>query len=423
MFGLQSNLNDTSETIITKTQKKIEDTSDSPMLSNNFGYYKLTSSFVSNCFQSLGTLAGILAGIGVAYLMLYLISPASKIHNACKSLMGILKWNLFLLMFCGMIGDLIFFSSFEFRRAKFDNAFSVVSFLTCILMNGLSIFVFYKLVQVNFSLQKARNKAGLMKNAESRWESCKVFFHSYKNKKFSQQAFMIFFLLRVLSFYLIIAYFSAYPFFQIIMISVISSLIVIYLIIVRPFKSRLNNINQVVFELIIFAFNGCVLVLAALDTAKTGNYPLRKKLETIMLNINLVAGFVSTLFIALKAIVLLVDVYKEWKLAKEAKNPRRRKLQNQRLTSNTLKINNNNVTTNQNSLWTFPDTSAQNIIDLDTMTVMNMDQTAYDLNESKNIDLSVSQIKSQKNQDQKSLFGSNFFQNYFLICNSSFFRL
>jgi len=154
LFGLQSNVNDTSESIITKAQEKIEDKSNSAQLSNNFGYYKLTSSFVSNNLKSLGILAGIIAGIGVNYLMLYLISPSSKIHQICKSLMGILKWNLFLLMFCGMVGDIMFFSSFEFQKSNFENAFSVVSFVTCILMNFLSIFVFYKLIQVNMNLQK-----------------------------------------------------------------------------------------------------------------------------------------------------------------------------------------------------------------------------------------------------------------------------
>ena len=48
LFGLRGNVNDTSESIVTKVQVKIEDTSHSPQLSNNFGYYKLTSSFVSN---------------------------------------------------------------------------------------------------------------------------------------------------------------------------------------------------------------------------------------------------------------------------------------------------------------------------------------------------------------------------------------
>jgi len=411
MFGLQSNLNDTSEFIVTKVQRKIEDTSDSPHLSNNFGYYKLTSSFVSNCFQSLGILAAIVAGIGMVYLVLYLTSPSSKIHKICKTLMEILKWNLFLIMFCGMIGDIVFFSSFEFRKAQFDNAFSVVSFVSCLLMNCLSTYVFYKLIQVNLNLQRTRDKAGSMKVAESKWQSCKVFFHSYKNKKFSQQAFMIFFLIRVLSFYLIIAYFSAYPFFQIIMISIISFLIVIYLIIVRPFKSVLNNINQIVFELIIFAFNGCVLVLAALDTAKSDNYLARKKLETILLNINLAAGFVSTLFVILKTVVLLVDVYKEWKLSKQPKRPRM-KLPRNRQTNNTLKLG-NNLTTN-------PDTSSQNIINLDTMTITNMDQSSYGLNESKNVDLShQSYLQNHHNNslsDSKILRG--FF--YYLSCNSSF---
>ena len=383
LFGLQSRANGTSESIILKTQKKIEDTSKRDTLANNFGYYKLTSSFISNCFQSLGTLAGIIAGIGVNYLLLYLISPGSKIHQICKSVMGILKWNLFLLMFCGMIGDIVFFSSFEFQKANFDNGFSVMSFVVCILMNFLSIFVFYKLVQVNLNLQKSRNsriarknEADFMKDAESKWGSCKVFFNSYKNKKLSQQAFMIFFLIRVLSFYLIIAYFTAFPFFQIIMITIVSVLIVGYLIVIRPFKSILNNINQIVFELIILAFNGCVLILAALETSNSGNYPLRLKLETAMLNINLAAGFISTAFVLLKAIVVARDIYKNWKLKKSAKKPRFN-LRKDRLANRiSQQTNNNSAITSPDIQFAHSNLSSQNIMD------QTYDNQSFDLNNS-----------------------------------------
>lgn len=393
LFGLQSNANSTSESIITKTQKKIEDTSDSPQLENSFGYFQLTSSFVSNSLKSLGTLAGILAAIGVNYFVLYCVPKSSKIHQICQSLMGILKWNLFLLMFCGMVGDIVFFSSFEFRKANFENGFSILSFVVCLLMNLLSIFVFYKLVQVNMNLQKSRNlkiarknEADFLKDAESKWESCKVFFQSYKNKKFSQQAFLIFFLMRVISFYLIVAYFSEYPFLQMIMITLVSLLIVIYLIVVRPFKSILNNINQIIFELIILSFNGCVLVLAELDLAKSNNYLLRKKLETALLNINLAAGFVSTVFIVLKALVVVWDLYKDWSLKKKAaaKNSSS-KLKKSRLVNRAIqKANNHIITTNPGPLVTNLDVSAQNMINGDT----NMDQTyenqSFDINCSRN---------------------------------------
>jgi len=159
------------------------------------------------------------------------------------------------------------------------------------------------------------------------------------------------------------------------MITLISLLIVIYLIIVRPFKSVLNNLNQIVFELIIFAFNGCVLVLAALDTSNSDNYLARKKLETILLDINLAAGFISTLFVVLKTIVLLRDMYKDWKLKKEAANPRL-KFRKKRQARKAQKAS----TTNSAILVTNPDLSSQNIINLDAMTITNMDNQSFDLN-------------------------------------------
>jgi len=329
-----------------------------------------------------------------------------------------------------MIGDVAFFSSFEFEKANFENALSVVSFVTCVMMNFLSIFVFYKLIQVNANLQKSRkasrtvrNQAGFLRDAESKWESCKVFFDAYKNKKFSQQGFMIFFLIRVVSFYLIIAYFSAYPFFQIIMITVISLLILTYLIIFRPFKSLLNNINQIVFELIIFAFNVCVLILAELDASDSGHYLLRKKLETIMLDINLVAGFVSTGFVLLKTIVIMRDIYKDWKLKKEAKNPSLNKFRKKRLANKKAQNeNNNNSTTaailNPDILITNPDLSSQNIINLETMTVMNMDNHSFDFTPSLNRK-NLQKYSYNKNNQRMNTFSKNFLIVYFVLFYNS----
>jgi len=91
-----------------------------------------------------------------------------------------------------------------------------------------------------------------------------------------------------------------------------------------------------------------------------------------MININLAAGFISTAFVVLKAIVVAWDFYKDFKLKKEALNPRKN-WRKKRLARNNPRANNISVQTNSDTLGTHADFSP-NIIDLDTMTVMNMDQ-------------------------------------------------
>jgi len=160
------------------------------------------------------------------------------------------------------------------------------------------------------------------------------------------------------------------------MITIVSVLIVGYLIVIRPFKSILNNINQIVFELIILAFNGCVLILAALETSNSGNYPLRLKLETAMLNINLAAGFISTAFVLLKAIVVARDIYKNWKLKKSAKKPRFN-LRKDRLANRiSQQTNNNSAITSPDILFTQSNLSSQNIMD------QTYDNQSFDINNS-----------------------------------------
>lgn len=75
-----------------------------------------------------------------------------------------------------------------------------------------------------------------------RWEECHVLFMGFKNKNHCTQSFLLVFISRIIVFNLIIAYFFEYPLAQAIMITTISILMLMYILIVKPFRREINYI-------------------------------------------------------------------------------------------------------------------------------------------------------------------------------------
>jgi len=326
MFEAQSKVNETekSSSFITKAENKIKGAFYNTPLPGTFGHYQLHSSFFSNFLQPLLTLGLIVLLIVLLKILTMLLSKTSKVNKILTSILDILKWNLFLIMFCGMYGDIVFYSALEFRTMKLNEATSCLSFLVCLFVNALAVLVLGRLIQVNLNLKSsrkdriARNHMTLsMEDAVDRWRSYKPFFEAYKNYSFFRQSFMLFFIIRISLFYVVVAYLQDHPRLQVILINVISVLMILYLVIARPFAKTVNNLNQVTFELTLLSFNICVLLLTFCDGDSAEHFKQREKIGNVMMIINMVAGIVSMAFICIKAIISLKEIYQDWRKSKK----------------------------------------------------------------------------------------------------------
>jgi len=330
MFEAQSKVNETSlnsSFFVTKIENRIKGIFYNAPLQGAFGYYQLYSSFASNFLQSLLILSGLSILICLLQVLTMLCSKSSKTHKIFARILDIFKWNLFLILFCGMYGDIIFYSSFEFGTADFDNLSSAISFTICVLVNVLAALVVIRLIQVNLNLKFSRkNRIALnhqtksMQDAVEKWRNYKPFFEAYKSYSFSQQSFMLFFIIRVSLFYLVIAYLQDYPKVQIILINLISLAMILYLVIGRPFTKSINTLNQVIFEMTIFAFNICVFLLTFYQSENAYDFTKRETIGNIMIIMNMIAGMVSMLFICIKALVMLKEIYQNWRKSKRQKS-------------------------------------------------------------------------------------------------------
>ena len=282
-------------------------------LPENFEYYKAHSSFIVNLWQSLLILAIIYAATMLLILIYNTTHIDSKVNKIAKKILPIVKWNVFLVVFCGTYGDIVFFSALEFQSINFDSFPSILSFAVCIGLNALAILIFIKIIQVNLSLRRKGT------NNENGLEKYKAFFECYKTQSFNQQIYLAFYILRTSLFNVIIAYIHKNPLHQAILILLLNFSMVAYLVFKKPMKKRVNLLQHLTLEVILLVFNTCLLILAMADNA--GNYSpdLRRKIGDIMMTINLIVPMVSMGFVVGKLLLILRELYLDYKSSKVRK--------------------------------------------------------------------------------------------------------
>jgi len=205
---------------------------------------------------------------------------------------------------------------------QFDNAAAVFSFILCLGINTLAVLVVNQIIDVNSAIRtskKSNSEEQQKKMIEQQWNSYKALFECYKDYSFYQQIFLFVFLVRLALFNAIIGYFYNYPLFQATTAVASNIMMLGYLVIKRPMKKLVNLIQQVVLELVLLPFNVCVLALAIMDYHEIVDTDRRKSIGDVIVYINLIVPILSLVLMAAKAIVMGVDFYRSWKLAKSEK--------------------------------------------------------------------------------------------------------
>jgi len=284
-------------------------------LPEKFEKYRAHSSFFVNFWPALFNLLVILAvTLVVVVLNKCAKGRAIKIHGISQSLLGILKWNVLLITFCGNLGDIVLFTALELQSARLDDAAAGVSFGICLLINLAAVWMVIKILDVNSAVRKARG-------SEETWASYKALFAAYKSQSYLQQIFLFIFIIRLIVFNGVIGYLYQYPLLQAIIINLANVLILLYLLFKRPIKQLVSLIQQIILEVVLLPFNVCVLTLAIMDAKEMEAEDERKKIGDIMVYINVVIPVLSVILMAAKLFVIGFTAYKEWKIEKAKKLP------------------------------------------------------------------------------------------------------
>ena len=311
-----------------KIMREVLDKFPERKLPEKFEYFGAGSSFFVNYWPSLFILL-ILFSVTVGFMLLgSSMQKSSKVNQ----IVGILKWNMVLLLFCGDFGDIVFFTAMELTTAELDSVESVLSLIVCIAINIFAFWVLFKILSVNFRIRESKLK---LHEIEGKWGHYKTLFAMYKDQSYFQRIFLFIFIIRVSIFNAVIGYFFQYPLFQAILITLVNLSMLLYLISKRPMKAMINFIQQVVLEGFLLVFNVCLCVLASLDHNGIEAYEFRDSVGEVMVVMNLVVPIISVIILAAKFVIIGVEAYWEWKAGKATEKrdlsieaPRRRQAGN-----------------------------------------------------------------------------------------------
>lgn len=163
--------------------------------------------------------------------------------------------------------------------------------------------------------------------------------------------FVIFITLRDVIFSLLLATMFEYPLAQTIIITIMSCLMIVYLLFKKPFKSKFDAGQQLFFEIIGLMVNVGVFLNAILDAGEYKALEFRNNLGKLIIVSNMIFNFVTGSFMLYFLVQLLIDFYKDYQ-QKRAKKLETLKIQSRAQKSPipySNSIQQNNTTLQQSS--------------------------------------------------------------------------
>ena len=290
-------------------------------LHRKYAFYNVSSSFFVNYWPSFITLSIIMIVILLLLALTSYTKASTKLHSISLIILSAIKWNTFLIIFTGSMGDIVFFTALELQTNKMNSFVSALSLSICLLINTLFIFVLIKILQSNWALRIAKKAS--QQDLETQTDLLKQFkalFDPYNNSSYSQQIYLFLFILRISSANAIIGYFYAYPLVQTVCLVLISFSMLLYLVIKRPLKLIVNFIQQVVLEICLLTANICVLILAIMDFKQISDLETREKVGNVIINLNLAMPIISVILLAAKFLLMGISFYLASKAKKKSEN-------------------------------------------------------------------------------------------------------
>ena len=282
----------------------------------NFKKYKLHSSFLVNFWTLFIILCGIVAAVAIICMLTFCVKKIKIFYTLCAKVKYALKWNLALMQFITYYSSIILFTSLEVRTTVLDGFAAIFSFIVCLIINGIGIFVIFRMIVVLRDRRKSNTTISVYNQsqgtppAENKWKDYEVLYKTYKENSFSEQAFLPLFVIRIYLFNVVIAHLFEYPLVQAVLITVLNLATLIYLGAKRSLKENTVLFKYAGQEIIILVINVCILTLAILDKMKLTMVNTRRILGDIIIGCNIAFTAIAMAYLVMKVLVLLFDVFK-----------------------------------------------------------------------------------------------------------------
>jgi len=289
---------------------------------SQFAIYEIHSSFLVGFWKPFMSMVVVMGVIFLISVVERMTKSMKRVHNIITKVSLIIKWNFMLTMFCSSYGDLAFYTMIELSTAKLDSLSSILSFVTCIGTNLIAFYVIGLNIHINLEFKTAlKLQQGLdrfvgLEKLKLKWQRFEVFFLQFKTFFFMQQLFTAVFIIRSYINNMVLVVLRHYPVSQTVIMSLSSSLMLIYLLFRSPMKKSIINAQQILCEVILLVVNFCIMVLSILDALKDEDPSKRILIGDIVLGVNLVMSYAMTGFLVLKFVFIAREHYLLRKAAK-----------------------------------------------------------------------------------------------------------
>ena len=241
-------------------------------------------------------------------------STLKTISKKVKDITG----NYLLQQFYNSYADIMMFAVLQFHSARFSKPLSIFSFLLAIaflITGGYLLFLHVRLLRRYQKIKRDQGKADdktptKLDEFKAQHEGIKTLFADFKDDSFVHQAFLLFFVIRSIATALFLTLLFEHPLSEAILLTIMSILLLTYIMVFMPFKNVLDNLQQFGFELILLIANASVLTLARLDREDGDHTQEKYRAAETILKANVVAQYLPTIFLVLKLLVVIYETYK-----------------------------------------------------------------------------------------------------------------
>ena len=294
------------------------------LMPENFAKWDITSSFISN-------FSGELASFGIVLFALFLVKVFERL-NKTKSWLSaekvryvkILVHNTLIMVLYNNLGDILFYSLLAYQYAKTDSFVTIVSLVASIIfcIGGLLALTFH--LSLLFRYERFRKEGKSLIESEEiglikKYGSVAILFKELREEKFSQQAFMFFFVIRDILCSLLLATIFEQTQIQSILILLLNLLMLGYLLISRPYKPKLEFLQEVFSEMILLSVNLSMLVMAILESTHTLTPKTRDDMSAVIILTNYTFNVMILIFVFMKLYVEIKEIIHSRKIARNKK--------------------------------------------------------------------------------------------------------
>ena len=297
------------------TKEKFEN----QLLPAEFIKYKIHSSFVVNFWDGFMSLA---ICIGILFFVFILeVGTRSKDTESYlnffvqKFRYGI--QNFLLMQSYNCYGDIILFSVLDISTVEFSTPPAAISFNMAFISIFVGIVVLSLHIMLLLKYQRIKRQSASNESHEENvdkfsksYEGVQALFFSFKDTSLVTQGFFLFLTVCNVSYSLIVTLLYKYTLIQLILMITLNIAMVGYLLFARPFKRLVNLFQQLLGEIILLIVNASLLGIFIITNRAQNLSNTQENLNEVIIMSNMVVGFIAPVFLVIKIVIIIVELYK-----------------------------------------------------------------------------------------------------------------